>query len=230
MFELVKTHHAKRGKDEGFTLIELIVVIVIIGILAAIVVFALRGSTESAKLAKCKQNGSTMIAALDSYYSATGQFPPATATTTVPSAFQLATTTKEYSTTDLQTLVPDYLRSSPTLDDINVYYTPARSFSVSGGSVSADGKTVSLTVAANTSDTGGALKVGDLVTITGLTSAAWNVTSARLTVVGSATSITFANTYGLASSASISSQSGNLTVAARVQVEGEVDGCGNFGV
>ena len=222
MFELAKSHREKR--DEGFTLIELIVVIVIIGILSAIVVFALRGSTDSARLAKCKQNGAVMIAALDSYYSATGQFPPATGTTTPAAAFLLSSNTKNYLPGDLATLVPDYLRSTPALDDIRVWYTPARAFTVSAGSVS--GTNVTLTVAAKTSDTGGALAAGDLISVTGLTSPSWNVTSALLTTGGS-TSVVFANNYGL--TGSLSTQSGNLTVAPRIQVEGLVDGCGNFG-
>lgn len=239
MFELAKKHRAKRSKsDSGFTLIELIVVIVIIGILAAIVVFALRGSTDSARLAKCKQNGSTLVAALDSYYSATGQFPVATATSpTVPTSpvdFAFSANTKPYSVDDLDALVPDYLRSAPSLDDVAIFFTPKRTFGVTGGSATSTEVTLTLNGTddpdgAGTAYTaGGLLKVGDLISVTGLTSSGWNVVSARITTVTSATSIKVANTYGLTSS--ISSQSGTLTVAPRVAVQGLVDGCGNFGI
>jgi prepilin-type N-terminal cleavage/methylation domain-containing protein len=239
MFDLVKKHREKRVKsDSGFTLIELIVVIVIIGILAAIVVFALRGSTDSARLAKCKQNGSTLIAALDSYYSATGQFPVATGTSpTVPTSpvdFAFSSNTKPYSTTDLEALVPDYLRSNPGLDDVAVFYTPKRTFNVTGGSATSTEVTLTISGSDDPDGSGtaytpgGLLKVGDLISVTGLTSAGWNVVSARITVVTSATSIKIANTYGLTSS--ISSQSGTLSVAPRVAIQGLVDGCGNFGL
>lgn len=228
MLTLLKQHQAKKLKsEEGFTLIELIVVIVIIGILSAIVVFALRGSTDTAKVAKCKQNGSTMIAALDSYYSATGVFPPATGATVTSGNYSNSAITKKYVAGDFGAMVPDYLRSAPTLDDIDVYYTPARSFTVSAGTATATD--ITLTVAAAASDnSGGSLKVGDLITVTGLTSALWNVTSAKLTTVTSATSVTFPNLYGI-TAGSISGQSGSLTVAPRVAVAGLVSGCGDFG-
>ena len=41
-----------RGSEEGFTLIELMVVILIIGLLATIVVQNLRGATDKAKRIK----------------------------------------------------------------------------------------------------------------------------------------------------------------------------------
>lgn len=236
MFELVKSHKEKRKQsDQGFTLIELIVVIVIIGILAAIVVFALRGSTGSARLAKCKQNGSTMLAALDSYYSSTGQFPIATGTSpTVPADFAFSANTKPYSVEDLGSLVPDYLRSTPTLDDIAVFYTPTRTFTVSGGSATDSEITLTISGSDDPDGTGtaytagGLLLEGDLINLNGLTSSGWNLTSARVTVVTSATSIKIANTYGL--TGSISGQSGTLQVAPRVAVKGLAEGCGNFGL
>ena len=40
--------------QKGFTLVELLVVIVILGILAAVVVFAVGGSTDKAQTSACK--------------------------------------------------------------------------------------------------------------------------------------------------------------------------------
>ena len=41
-------------KDQGFTLVELLIVIVILGILATIVVFAVRGITDKGQKSACK--------------------------------------------------------------------------------------------------------------------------------------------------------------------------------
>ncbi len=53
--------------QKGFTLVELLVVIVILGILAAVVVFAVGGSTSDAKDAKCKADRSTAETAVEAY-------------------------------------------------------------------------------------------------------------------------------------------------------------------
>ena len=44
-------------KDQGFTLVELLIVIVILGILATIVVFAVRGITDQGQESACKATG-----------------------------------------------------------------------------------------------------------------------------------------------------------------------------
>ena len=73
-------------KKRGFTLIELVMVIVIIGILAAIAIPKFIDLRNDAKRAACDSNIGTVRAALASYYAksaiaGTAAFPPAGSTT-----------------------------------------------------------------------------------------------------------------------------------------------------
>jgi type II secretion system protein G len=53
--------------QKGFTLVELLVVIVILGILAAVVVFAVGGSTEEAKNSACEADLASAQTAVEAY-------------------------------------------------------------------------------------------------------------------------------------------------------------------
>ncbi|HWL45414.1 MAG TPA: type II secretion system protein [Ilumatobacter sp.] len=53
-------------KDKGFTLVELLIVIVILGILATVVVFAVAGVTNQAEENACKTTYKTMLTAVES--------------------------------------------------------------------------------------------------------------------------------------------------------------------
>jgi general secretion pathway protein G len=78
--------------ESGFTLLELLVVMAIIGILAAIAVPALKDSPQRAREATLKEDLFSMRSVIDQYHGDKGNYPP-----------------------DLQTLVTDgYLRKIPT--------------------------------------------------------------------------------------------------------------------
>jgi prepilin-type N-terminal cleavage/methylation domain-containing protein len=66
-----KYYEKKRNGEAGFTLVELLIVIVILGILSAIVVFAVGGITDKGTDASCKTDASVLQAAEEAYFAAT---------------------------------------------------------------------------------------------------------------------------------------------------------------
>ncbi len=54
-------------QDKGFTLVELLIVIVILGILAAVTVFAVRGITQDAQESSCATEQKTIETAIEAY-------------------------------------------------------------------------------------------------------------------------------------------------------------------
>ncbi len=65
-----------KSRKRGFSLLELLAVITIIGALAAIIIPRLSGSTDAAKQAGAAQYRSDLNDALETYYFENGSFPP----------------------------------------------------------------------------------------------------------------------------------------------------------
>ena len=61
-------HLTKKRQEEGFTLVELLVVIVILAILAAIVVFAVTGISDKGQTSACKTDKAAIQTAEEAYY------------------------------------------------------------------------------------------------------------------------------------------------------------------
>ncbi len=82
--------------DSGFTIVELLVVIVVIGILAAITVVSYNGVTNKATLAQNRSNASAVMKAADAYFAENGSYPTAaninTGTVKIPTNFTIIAT------------------------------------------------------------------------------------------------------------------------------------------
>jgi prepilin-type N-terminal cleavage/methylation domain-containing protein len=59
-------------QDKGFTLVELLIVIVILGILATVTVFAVRGITDQGQKSACGTDKRTLETAVEAYYAQNG--------------------------------------------------------------------------------------------------------------------------------------------------------------
>jgi general secretion pathway protein G len=62
-------------KNRGFTLVELLIVIVILGILASVTVFAVRGITTKAKSTACLSDKKVLEVAAESFMAQHGSYP-----------------------------------------------------------------------------------------------------------------------------------------------------------
>jgi general secretion pathway protein G len=67
--------NSRLRQQQGFTLIEIMVVILILGLLATLVVQSLRGATDKAKRTKAMADIAELKTALDRYYIDNGSYP-----------------------------------------------------------------------------------------------------------------------------------------------------------
>jgi prepilin-type N-terminal cleavage/methylation domain-containing protein len=72
---------------KGLTLIELLIVVIILGALAAIAIPRMSQHSTNAKLRACQANVATMNTQIEAYYSNTGDWPVFTTLTTDPCYF-----------------------------------------------------------------------------------------------------------------------------------------------
>ena len=73
MNDTIEIHEEK--KDKGFTLVELLIVIVILGILATVTVFAVRGITDRGQDNACDVDKRTIETAIEAYFAENGSDP-----------------------------------------------------------------------------------------------------------------------------------------------------------
>lgn len=103
-------------KQPGFTIVELLIVIVVIGILAAITIVAYNGIQSRARDTQRKSDTTVITQALEYYYSINGEYPPSSGSTAINTSWS---TTADASWQNLvNQLVPKYV-SSLSVDPIN---------------------------------------------------------------------------------------------------------------
>src|SRR6266478_6010479 len=72
----MKMHKSSSSRRAGFTLVEMLLVLVILAVLAAIVIPKLSGRTQQAKETAAKSDIAGYSTALDAYEVDTGAYPP----------------------------------------------------------------------------------------------------------------------------------------------------------
>ncbi len=103
-----------QGKQKGFTIVELLIVIVVIGILAAISIVAYTGITKQANINSAKSNASNVADAANAINAQSGSFPTLTGTSftdttgsvtiSSPKGVKLTTTPLGTTNTDVNTI------------------------------------------------------------------------------------------------------------------------------
>lgn len=80
MLAHTKTKKSKRDNRRGFTIVELLIVIVIIGILAAITIVAYNGVQLRSKTSASKTTAATVVRKIEAYNMISGRYPSASLT------------------------------------------------------------------------------------------------------------------------------------------------------
>ncbi len=86
----------RRGREAGFTLVELLLVIVVLGVLAGIVLFGVSRFRSDANAAACRADVAAVNAAAEAYQAVTGNYPREMADLTVGQYLMSAPTSGTY--------------------------------------------------------------------------------------------------------------------------------------
>jgi general secretion pathway protein G len=117
-------------KRSGFTMIELIFVIVILGILAAVAIPRLAATRDDAKIATKVQEGTAVVSELGAYYTAHGAFTTVSQMTNVQLSDTLNTENTAGGAKDLNTSTTVYLTDGKGVSCVS--YAPSAAGSPDG--------------------------------------------------------------------------------------------------
>ncbi len=126
MLNNIKTNQ----KNRGFTIVELLIVIVVIGILAAITIVAYNGISNRAKTTKAQSTGSNIAKKLEAYNAEIGNYPATYSLLT-----GAASSTTYYVAPGDATLVPTAALNAPS-DEKSINYSNCTGAGGIGKSVS----------------------------------------------------------------------------------------------
>jgi len=114
-------------RREGFTIVELLIVIVVIGILAAITIVAYNGIQQRGRDAQRESDISTIVKALEMYFAENGSFPSSVCSLGAGCKINsgwVTTSDGTWSVLESQ-LVPKYLSSLPKDPQFSTSTSPA---------------------------------------------------------------------------------------------------------
>jgi len=114
-----------QSNKRGFTIVELLIVIVVIGILAAITIVAYNGVQQRARDSRRKQDVEVIAKSLELYYIDNGKYPTSSGSTAINASWS---TTADSSWANLATQLKPYANNLPA-DPVS---TPNVSFLTGG--------------------------------------------------------------------------------------------------
>lgn len=116
--------------NRGFTIVELLIVIVVIAILATITIIGFNGVQERARNTTAKETGSALLKKVESYKAVEGTYPVAT------SKAALLTEMEAIPEAELDTSLSDSIAAdaaSVAADETTVHYAPCASPNAGNG-------------------------------------------------------------------------------------------------
>ncbi len=126
-------------RTKGFTIVELLIVIVVIGILAAIVIVAYNGVQQRARDSRRQNDVQSLTQALELYYLDNGQYPAGSGSSAAVGLNNLWSTTADGSWANLVTILKPYMGNVPsdptsTTGVTNAVAPPGNNYSYYAGS------------------------------------------------------------------------------------------------
>ena len=106
-------------RDKGFTLVELLIVIVILGILATVTVFAVRGITSQGQDSACAADEKMLQVAAEAYQAQNGSYPASVAVMVSDGLLTEATSNWQYTAPGVGSPAIPAVLDDPETPDVN---------------------------------------------------------------------------------------------------------------